>query len=379
MSVLICLPDRLEAEVISILAQTRQETLIARRCADLAEVLAAARAKVGSFAVITASVEFLDVSILSELRDHVGVGIVADTADNLDGLRFVDVEILSPVAVEIAQRIQHATIVQPVSRPQTSVSGEGQIIAVWGPPGSHGRSTLVADMAAHLSAQAVTVDLDMFAPSLAQIFDVDETSALIGVIRQLDQGREVDLEQFVVSAGKEFGGANVLVGMNSPQRWPEISVSVLPKLWTLLRSSYSAAVVDVSGGLGVRPERRDRYAVTRASVEQADVVVQVASGTPLGLRRLVDHLEETRGIVTARQIIVLTGVRSSALGRSPARQATGVLRELGITDIPIVTVSDNRARLDEALLSGRSARIGWPKSAYAADIAKVCAQLFPEQ
>lgn len=112
MSVLLCLPAQIDSAVVEMLSESGQTHLIARRCADLAEVLAGARARIASLAIISEDLDFLDLTLISELRQYVGVAVVLNTAtDGLHSSQRIssrdlrslgDVEILSP-----APRVWH--------------------------------------------------------------------------------------------------------------------------------------------------------------------------------------------------------------------------------------------------------------------------------
>lgn len=356
MSVLLCLPSELESAVIADLSSTRSEKLVARRCADLVEVLAAARAHVGTVAIIGSDQALLDVTMVDELADYVAVVLVSLGGEERDLRALGSVEILGASVPDVANRIRHAATEVPHRRAQkTSENATGRIVAVWGPQGSHGRSTLVRDLAAHARYSGVdrviAVDGDTFAPSLAQLFDVDETSAIIALARAIDQGKSVDLSRLLTPTAAAFNDVHVLVGLNSALRWREISRPVANRMWSYFREVAELSFVDLTGGLGDRSEREDRYAVSRSALEQADAVIHVARADPLGIRRLVEHMDAVSQLGLARSVVVFTGLRASALGNSPTKQLVGLLNDLGFTQRPTVFLPDVRAELDRALIN----------------------------
>ncbi|HEX5534899.1 MAG TPA: hypothetical protein VFX33_14260, partial [Actinomycetales bacterium] len=97
-----------------------------------------------------------------------------------------------------------------------------------------------------------------------------------------------------------------------------------------------------------------RNAATLAALEEGDVVLAVGAGDPVGLQRLVRGLSELREAVpSAAPRVVVTRVRSSAVGSGPQRRISEALgRYAGVEDA--VLVPDDRAACDAALLAGRS-------------------------
>ncbi|QRV02470.1 hypothetical protein JTE88_01555 [Arcanobacterium phocisimile] len=393
MSVLLCLPTQIDSAVIEMLAESGETHLIARRCADLAEVLAGARARIATLAVISEDADFLDLTLISELRQYVGVAIVArpcaesgrsatsSTYSSRDLRAFGNVEILSPLPIEIVARIRAVQTIAEFSPHQlhngntSKENNEGSLVAVWGPEGSHGRSTLIRDCAVLMAQkdQVRVVDGDVRSPSLAQFFDVEESSGIIGVARMIDQGKKPDIDAIFSELSAEFCGVELLAGMNTGQRWREISRPVADRIWPVACADCALTMVDLAGGLDEHGERIDRWALSRSALERADIVIHVASATPIGLRRLIEHWDSSREQGFAHEAIVLTGVRSTALGVSPMFHARDVLHTVGITDIPIFGVREERGRLDRVLLSGTATTRAYPKSGYSRDLERVCA------
>ncbi|QJC21327.1 hypothetical protein [Arcanobacterium buesumense] len=387
MSVLLCLSSELDSAVLAHLAETGEAHLIVRRCADMVEVLAGARARIGTLAIISEDMEYLDVTTVSQLRQYVGVAVVASTHPHgniIDDIRSLgDVEVLAPQAHEIAERIRSAKLVESPRSFDGDYLAEqkrataGKLVAFWGPEGSHGRSSLVRDCSVVLAghSQLLVVDGDTVSPSLAQFFDVAESSGLIGLARMIDQGRNIDCDVMLSSVPKIFGSVKLLAGMNTGQRWREISRPVADRIWPLVTNTYGNVVVDIAGGLDQRIERMDRWALTRSVVANADIMLHIACATPIGLRRLIEHwdaLADQHQESHGNEAIVLTALRSSALGPQPLSQAREVLAAVGIKDVPVFGIRDERSRLDRALIGGQAMPVMFPKSGYSRDIARVC-------
>lgn len=382
MTVLLCLPTDLESEVVEDLSRTDETHLVQRRCADLTEVIAAARAHLAQTAIISGDIDTLDATLVAELAQTVAVVVVAGSRSAAEIRRLGDVEVLSAHAHEISARIRRD---KPIRRRRQRPHSQGKMVVVWGPRGSHGRSMLVRDLGAVAAAQVksagsasveptgtsegvLVVDADTHSPSLAQVYGVEESSAIIAVARQLDQGRDGTeaLHKVVTRPVGKCGKIELLVGLNTGERWKEISAPVADRLWTPIRTFAPLSIVDVSGGLEQRVERQDRYAVTRSALGAADVVLHVAAATPVGMRRLIEHVDVGVDIARqARHIAVLTGMRASAVGVGVDSQVDSVLGDLRF---PFAKVSDDRRRLDAVLLSASAMPVVYSRSAYSKDV-----------
>lgn len=378
MSVLLCLEADLEARVIEDLASTRDEHLVVRRCADLVEVVAAARARVGRLAIVGMDREGLSISLLEELRGYVAIGLVAGETETgtlnpeaVNGLRERDkIEVLDADHRSIAQRIRQADDPQ-VAHPSglRREGNESRVVAFWGPRGSHGRTTLVRDVAASVDS-ALVVDADAFAPSVAQFLDVDETSAIIAAARLIERGRPLQVDQIADRPARPFGNVRVIQGMNEAKRWREVSRSAADRLWDACRRE-PLTLIDLSGGLDPYPERVDRSALTRSALEHADAIVHVSSATPTGLRRLIEHLDLVDLEDGKDHVVAVTGVRSTSLGSGPVTQIDALLREVGMGDLTWIAVRDDRDRLDSVLLNASSMPAAFPKCQYTKDARKL--------
>ncbi|USR79667.1 hypothetical protein [Arcanobacterium pinnipediorum] len=390
MSVLLCLPAQIDSAVVEMLSESGQTHLIARRCADLAEVLAGARARIASLAIISEDLDFLDLTLISELRQYVGVAVVLNTAtDGLHSSQRIssrdlrslgDVEILSPAPREIVARMQAVHDGRSFSpRPNSgelssSISPRSPLVAFWGPHGSHGRSSLIRDCAVRLARQHTlrVVDADASSPSLAQFFDVEENSGIIGVARMIDQGKEANVSAMLSDLPPQFNDVELLAGMNTGHRWREISRPVADRMWPILCAQPGGVFVDLAGGLDEHAERIDRWALTRSALASADIVLHIASATPTGLRRLIEHWDATRDQGFTHEAVVLTAVRASALGLKPMFHAREVLHSAGISQVPIFGVRQDYARLDRVLIAGKSMMQAYPKTGYCHDVERVC-------
>ena len=172
----------------------------------------------------------------------------------------------------------------------------GQIIAVWGPAGSPGRSTLALCLAATLARRdqrVIAVDADSYAPSLAPLLGLHESrSGVQSLSRQarLETVEDKTLEACAVHyplGGQSF---SVVTGLNSPSQYVDCGSLAWSLALTTLRQAGHTLVVDLAAPLLQLPGETIggpmRNALTLATLGLADRVLAVANPTPLSILRL---------------------------------------------------------------------------------------------
>ena len=97
------------------------------------------------------------------------------------------------------------------------------MIAVWGPAGAPGRTTVATALAALLGSRARTtlVDADPYGGTVAQALGVlDEVSGLLSAARLAGSGM---LEERFASVQRAFDAQfTVVTGLPRPDRWTEV-------------------------------------------------------------------------------------------------------------------------------------------------------------
>jgi len=238
-----------------------------------------------------------------------------------------------------------------------------RVIAVWGPAGSPGRSTLAIELAVELARggrHVGLVDADSHAPSIALALGLaDEAPGFAAACRQSELGGVDARELTRISAPIGSTGVDVLTGLNRPSRWPELSGSRVAAALAACREWADYTVVDVAA-----PLERDeeivsdldgprRNAATLAALRAADLVVAVAAADPLGISRFLRAYPELRATIGATPVAVVANrLRPGALGIDARGQVRRTLDRFGgITDVWFVP-TDPRAA-DAALLAAR--------------------------
>lgn len=251
----------------------------------------------------------------------------------------------------------------PDARDAPDPPRRGRTLAVWGPPGAPGRTMVATSLATALAARGpatLLVDADTTAASVALVLGLlDESAGVAAACRAAAQGR-MSPQTLAALAPATAGGLRVLTGLPRAARWPEVGAASLTAVLRTAALSHAWVVVDCASGveqdeeLSYDTSAPRRHAATLTALEQADEVVVVGAGDPVGLQRLVRSLADLREVAPGAAVrVVVTQVRASAVGPSPAAQVLSTLaRYAGVADA--VLLPDDRPAYDAALLAGRS-------------------------
>lgn len=398
--VLAALTGSWEAALVGALEQARGEVVVVRRCVDLPELLAVAGTGRAVAALVSADLRRLDRDALARLRaEGLAVVGVADPGAPEQAARLRTLGVLHAVPADADPALVELTVAEALaSRPAAPGGGraadpadpaaalplhveraaprapvrsplpdapvhQGAVVAVWGPAGSPGRTTVATTLAAELAALGRTTllaDADTYAAGVAQTLGVlDEAPGLAAACRSASAGT-LDATMLARLSPTVAPHLRVLTGITRADRWPELSSSSLEQVWSVAREVAAFTVVDTGFSLERDEEivydtlAPRRNAATLSALEAADVVLAVGAGDPVGLQRLVRGLGElAEAVPHAAPRVVVTRVRASATGSDPHRRVAEALqRYAGVTQV--VTVPDDRDALDGALLAGRS-------------------------
>jgi len=401
--------DRWESALVTTL-ERGTDAQIARRCPDLADLLAVAGSGLAEVAFISADLRSLDRTALDHLRECAVtvVGIYPpgdDSAQRHLAQLGVATIISADASGEAIREVLDAPVAQPGQEPSWFTQAQdgadpgirdrplgqvdrggrqtagpvqigeddltpGTIIAVWGPAGAPGRTTVALNLASELARfgeTTVLVDADTYGGCIAQALSLlDEAPGLAAATRSADQG-SLDLAALARLAPEVSPGLRVLTGIPKAERWPELHAAALEHVLTLTRRLARFTVIDCGFSLEddeelsydtVAPRRN---AATLTSLAVADQVLAVGSGDPIGLQRLVRGLQELGTGPSPSPTVVINKVRSSAVGSRPESRIRDALTRFAGVENPRFIPNDP-ASLDGALLAGRSLAEAAPDS-----------------
>ncbi|MEZ5117127.1 MAG: hypothetical protein R2737_12755 [Candidatus Nanopelagicales bacterium] len=261
------------------------------------------------------------------------------------------------------------------------------LVAVWGPTGAPGRTSValgLADELARAGTPALLVDADPYGGAVAACLGIhDEASGLAVACRQADQGA-LDVPALARAARGLSGRLRVLTGIGHPERWVELRPSALESLWRTCGHTPGVTVVDTGFCLEADEELAydtlapRRNAATLTALQAADTVVAVGAADPVGVARLLSALPDLRARVPDTPVrVVLTRVRRGPLGADPAGQLrTALARHAGVDDV--VLVPDDRNAYDTCLREGRTLAEAVPRSTARAALRELASGLIDE-
>lgn len=343
----------------------RPGLVVLKRCVDVTDLLAAAATGQAQAAVVSLDAPGLDANSVTRLESH-QVRTVAVAAGRPDaeeraariGIRAVLPDHLVhrlPDVVLSGAAERGPTVTAP--REPSPAAASGPVVAVWGPHGSPGRTTVALGLAGELARRGqdpLVLDVDPWGSAVAQHLGVlDEVSGLLSCARAGAMG---DLAGRFASLQRRAAGIRMVSGLPRPDRWVEVRPGTVEELVELGRSQ-GPVVLDTGFCLETDPSaeyaaRPHRNAMTLAALAAADTVAVVGSADPVGLSRLARGLVELGEAAEVDPLHVVVNRWRSRLGWSEADVAgmiTGFVRPAAIHFLP-----DDRDAVDRALVAGRT-------------------------
>lgn len=380
-----------EAALVAGLERTPTGITVVRRCVDLADLLAVASTGTARAALLSAELRRLDRDALSRLAAArvAVVGLYSPGDESAETrLRQLGVVHVLPadaapadISAAVADALQEqdpsgAAATAAWSRPLEALPavddpevpvppaepGTGRLVAVWGPTGAPGRTTVAVGLAGELAAQgvgALLADADVYGGVVAQVLGLlDEAPGLAAAVRMANNGA-LDVAALAKAAPQAAPNLRVLTGMSRADRWPELRPAALEQVWELARSLAAVTVVDCAFCLEQDEELSfdtsapRRNGATLSTLAQADVVLAVGTGDPVGMQRLVRGISQLREAVPGvLPRVVVNRVRRSAVGPDPQAQLREALdRYASVRDVTFVP--EDREGLDAAVLQAR--------------------------
>ena len=404
---------RREADLVAALSSNQYDVDVVRRCVDVADLLAATAAGLARAVIVSAELQRLDRDVLTRLA-VAGVAVIGLAAPgdgeavqrlHLLGIRDVlasdsppgEVVAAIVTAVGIGQDGRPNVFADPAaalptprigdagSAPELDAPRAGVQIAVWGPAGAPGRSSLALGIAAELAGlgtSTLLVDADPYGGVIAQLLGLlDEAPGLAAACRLANNGTldDLALRELVVDVRPHL---HVLTGIARAERWPELRPAALESVLHLARTMFETVILDCGFCLerdeeisfDVAAPRRNGATLT--AIATADTVMAVASADPVGLQRFVRALADLADVAPGvTPVAVVNRVRSAVVGGGDAEeQITAALRRYAaLSDIRFVP-HDVEA-FDRAVAAGRTLPEVAPTSAARQALQSVAASL----
>lgn len=366
-----------EAGALQQLTGGAPSIVLLKRCVDLNDLLATATTGQAQVALVAHALPGLDAECIDLLRrSGVRTVMVTESAERGDGAEArtrplsVDHVVDSGAIASVNQTILAAggdtppvevTVDDdPQPLPGAADTEPGRMLAVWGPTGAPGRTTVAVGLAgelAHRGRQTFLVDIDAYGGAVAQHLGVlDEMSGLLGAARLANAG-QLDLARLASFARQISPELRVLTGLPRADRWTEVRDSAFEQVLDASRSLAQYAVLDTGFSLeqdvnvpfgSIAPQRN---AMTLAGLEQADEVVVVGSADPVGLARLARGLVELLETVPAAVLRIAINRTRPSLGWG--EHEVRAMIEGFVTPASVHFLPYDRAAVDHALVTGK--------------------------
>ncbi|HEX6447470.1 MAG TPA: hypothetical protein VF053_20410 [Streptosporangiales bacterium] len=382
---------RAEAAVVATVGGDRSLEVV-RRCVDVADLVATAQAGLARAALVSAGLRRFDRAVLGRLAGA-GVAVVGivppgdEAAERL--LRQLGVRVVTPQDADA--EVLHGAVREALAT-ATGTDGagwaaapgagdddvpapaddvvDGRVVAVWGPTGAPGRTSVAVGLATEFAALGTSnllVDADTYGGAVGQVLGLlDEAPGLAAAARHANVGT-LDAAALRSSARQVSPHLGVLTGLTRPDRWPELGRAALDRVWELARTLVPVTVVDCGFSLEEDEELSydttapRRNAATLSALQSADDVVAVCAADPLSVQRFVRALADLREVTDVPVHVVCTKVRPGPVGARPEAQVTAALeRYAGVA--PEALVPYDLEAYDRALAQGRALAEAAPKS-----------------
>ena len=397
-----------ESELVGALDRVDHGVTVVRRCVDVSELLSVAATGTGQAALLSAELRRLDGDAVARL-EAAGVAVVGlvEPGDEraADRLRQLGVHRVLPAdaepeAIAAALREAVAGVAAPgrdVADPRAALpalgapvereerpSGRGRVVAVWGPTGAPGRTTVavgIADEAARLGVSTLLVDADVYGGVIAQMLGLlDESPGLAGAARLAGSGT-LDGAALVRLAWSVRPHLRVLTGLARADRWPELRPRAVTAVLDEARRLADLTVVDCSFSLEDDEELSfdttapRRNGATLAVLEEADIVLCVSGADPVALQRSIRALGELREVLPdVEPELVANQVRRGPVPGDPREEIAAAIGRFTGRDVRFFLPADRRAT-DAALAGGRTLAEVAPASSLRGALRSLAAQV----
>lgn len=358
-----------EANFLTELDSRELGVRVVRRCLDLADLLAAATTGTARAALVSAGLARLDAEAVFQLIQNgvaplallpVDAGEAAARLNRL-GIQVVVTAQAGPAAAAAA--VHEAVAGYRATNSAAALDGDsaasGRIVAVWGPTGAPGRSTVAANMAGELAAlgrEVLLVDIDVYGGSLAQLLGVLDEAPGVAAAARAANGGTLDLSALAALSLQLRPGLRLLTGISRAERWPELRPAALEKVLAVCRSLAATTVLDCGFCLeqdeSFDAQTLRRNSATLLALKDADAVVAVAAADPIGVHRFIRAMDDLRACVSGQPVAVLNKVRGSVAGpHAPAALTEAITLHAGLGSVKLLPWDPESC--DAAVLSGR--------------------------
>jgi MinD-like ATPase involved in chromosome partitioning or flagellar assembly len=292
---------------------SRSDLELVLRCVDRVELLALFRSRSVDVVISVGAPRWLDAETVEEgLSAGIRLlGVAGDPLEN-EHLRRLGVRVAAGTSID--EILATATDV-PLPLPPTIAKEEdpqGRLIAVWGPKGSPGRTTMAIEMSHRLCAvdpDTLLIDADGFGGDVVQYLGIVEELPTVVWAARLAGSDELDPTQ-LARALRRSGpmGPVVVPGVPRSQLAAEISDYGWRHLLEVARATFSFTVCDV--GFCIEPPGPSqtgdgRNHIARTTLKEASHIVAVCRADAVGVKNFLWAFDELKEMVDPSDVSVI--------------------------------------------------------------------------
>ena len=247
----------------------------------------------------------------------------------------------------------------------------GSVVAVWGPTGAPGRTTVavnLADEIGRLGPASLLVDADVYGGTVAAVLGLLDESPGVAAAARLASSKRMDAASLAALCWQLGPQLRVLTGIPLASRWTELRPAAVTSVLAAARALADFTVVDCGFCLETDEELSfdtlapRRNGATLAVLDDADLIVVVGSADPIGMQRLVRGLGELRDAEVAAPVwVVLNRVRAGVVPGDAASELRAALERFAGRTPAGLLPADHRA-VDAAVAAGRLLSESTPSS-----------------
>ena len=315
-----------EPGLLSALRHPSIRLSIVKRCLDAVEMIAATQTTMARQVLISPSLARLDLDVVARLKSS-GIRVVGiiNTGQEQDEILLRQLGVSTIVSADLHRLGAAAAVVAsimkvsptPAVAPSLAINSGlthpaklAKVIAVWGPPGSTGKSTTamtVADEMAADGANVLLIDADIDAPSLAPMLAVVDAPGTLHVAMRKAAAGRLDSEGASELCAKINERLWLLVGSGRSGHRAELRSPAFAAVRRTILASWDVVVIDL-GSVPLPGEGLGEQASLAAFdvLDEADEVVVVGGHTLIDIQRLIhalDALNEALPQVRPRVVI----------------------------------------------------------------------------
>lgn len=278
-----------------------------------------------------------------------------------------------------------ARLEEATSELSVQVQTRGQVIAVWGPNGSTGKSMVAINVAfelAHAANRVLLIDLDTYGPSIeTQLNLVEHPAGLAAACRLASQDRLDESELLRLSQPVQVSGntMQIMTGISNPSRWPEITGPKIEQLLEIAATCFDFIVLDLASELADSAQQPqsgiERNCATQTGLQNANIILSIGLADPIGIRRLILAMQDLKNLrLDADLYTVINRTRASVIGRKAKEQIAETLARFAGLEVDIF-IPDEPATFDQCLLESIPLITAKRKSAARVAIGKLTKRL----